>query len=159
MKIILTILMLVGATLVFGQESASVTVGDDVQAIVKDMEQYKVVTGYSSGITGQVSEQYQLFIRLREKATTEELIELTNHENALVKCYAFWALKAHKDVDRNVLLEKHYDDDRKITFLHGCIGTATTVYELMQRLRFEPLIDKLQEKENDTKSSAAKRIC
>jgi len=73
------------------------------------------------------SSQWQRYEKLTELATVEQLIALTDHKNAAVRCYAFQGL-ASKRSDRvfDVLL-KHLTDNEIVDTQDGCIGMSTPV--------------------------------
>lgn len=78
---ILTIFILFLFDLAWSQDSKKI-----IETFIKVNEvQYEVI-GYEK------SELYRLFEKLRDNSDLEYLIELTTHENHIVKCYASWAL-------------------------------------------------------------------
>ena len=63
--------------------------------------------------------QWERFIELREKATDNELIVLTNHLNEIVRCYAFRALVMNNNVNCFEILKNHLIDYKQIR-IHWC---------------------------------------
>ncbi|HYG15675.1 MAG TPA: hypothetical protein VEC12_07980 [Bacteroidia bacterium] len=51
-----------------------------------------IVMSSRVGWHGIQPKQYRNFLSLKNHATQKELIKLTGHRNAAVRCYAFWAL-------------------------------------------------------------------
>jgi len=68
------------------------------------------VFGQYIGIVGTPTEQYKRFEEVKDKATKEQLAELTDHSNAVVRCYAFWALADRKEDNLFEILLKHLND-------------------------------------------------
>jgi hypothetical protein len=79
---------------------------------------------YDSGIKPK---QYNNFEELQKKATQTELLELTNHPNGVVRCYAFWALSFNHSVDLFPILIKHIHDTTAIDTQFGCLGSTEQV--------------------------------
>jgi|GEM_PF-6433365 len=115
----------------------------EIDSLVNKLATYDMVTNYSSGIVGSVSEQYQIFMTLKKKASADQWLELTDHDSVIVRSYAYWALANHKEVDRRDVLEAHKDDNAEVTFLYGCVAQETTVVELMKRLNYTAMYDDL----------------
>jgi len=58
--------------------------------------------------------QVRQFRDLADLATEEDLVELTDHSNGVVRCYAFWALlEQHYPQSFDILL-KHLNDDTRV---------------------------------------------
>lgn len=66
------------------------------------------------------NEQWIRYIYLKEKATNEELIALTNHRNEVVRCYAFQALATRKGIEIFPILVNHLKDTSKIRIFEPC---------------------------------------
>lgn len=83
------------------------------------------------GAAGIMPEQYTDFTKLREIATPKELIALTSHSNAAVRCYAFWALvldeKLKTSVDLFKIVKDHIDDNEFVESQSGCIISSESV--------------------------------
>jgi hypothetical protein len=74
---------------------------------------------YGSGIRPK---QWDNFEELKNVATKNELIVLTNHPNGVVRCYSFWALTSRKDVNLFSFVKDHLTDDELVNTQFGCIG-------------------------------------
>jgi hypothetical protein len=72
-------------------------------------------------------EQYDFFDQLKTHASKEELIELTDHPNGAVRCYAFWALSYDQHTNLLPIVLKHINDDESVETQFGCIGSRTKV--------------------------------
>lgn len=96
----------------------------DLEKIVDGIERGKRVEGPLIGKGGVPSEQWDKYNQLKETATIDQLVALTDHKNSAVRCYAFHALAAkHSDKIFPVLL-KHLNDKSSAFILRGCIGTT-----------------------------------
>src|SRR4030095_177549 len=79
---------------------------------------------YNAGIR---PEQYDNFLELQNKATTDELITLTNHSNGVVRCYAFWALSEDSSANLLPIIIQHINDNELVKTQFGCIGSREKV--------------------------------
>ena len=91
--------------------------------------------------------QYDNFEKLKETATQRELIELTNHPNGVVRCYAFWALSKDKSVDLFQIILNHINDYELVKTQFGCIGGQEKVGDFF--ISYATL-DSIQEMELDS---------
>lgn len=66
------------------------------------------------------SQQFKNYQRLCEGASTKELVLLTDHSNAVVRCYAFKCLADRSEVDLMPILVRHFSDNHTITVFCGC---------------------------------------
>jgi hypothetical protein len=76
---------------------------------------------------GTPSSQWQRYEQLTELATVAQLIALTDHQNAAVRCYAFQGLAAKYSERVFDVLLKHLTDDEIVDTQSGCIGMSTRV--------------------------------
>lgn len=89
------------------------------------------------GYTGSASRQLELFKKLRSLASENELTELaSNHKDAVVRLYAFHALKEKTKNVSQTLVKKFEADNTEVVTLTGCLGDKKSV----RRLAFEPII-------------------
>ena len=86
---------------------------------IRDCNRYE---GESIGIAGVPSEQYKRFIMLCDKASDQELLQLTNDTNAIVRCYAFEGLSQRNVMYMESVLRDHLNDTAKVETLSGCLG-------------------------------------
>ena len=83
----------------FGQEkSPDVKVSRKVNKIVNRIEATNKLHGSSIGRSGMKSKQYILFESLKKSANVQELLALTEHSNAVVRCYSYWAILDIPDI-------------------------------------------------------------
>lgn len=99
----------------------------EIEELVTGIAEGKRVESSAINYGGTPSSQWQKFERLEELATVEQLVALTDHANAAVRCYAFQAL-AGKNSDRVFeVLSKHLTDTELVDTQMGCIGSSTRV--------------------------------
>ncbi|KOY84318.1 hypothetical protein AD998_21455 [bacterium 336/3] len=122
MKYILIIITLICTSSCFGQYHFDKTkISKKIEEIIKRIKDVNQVMGNAVYYEGIKPPQYDNFIELRNKATQKELLELTNHPNGVVRCYAFWALSYIQSVDLLPVIIKHIDDDEFVSTQFGCI--------------------------------------
>jgi hypothetical protein len=98
-------------------KSDSIDLGD----IVKRIEEINMFQDSAVGYAGVRPEQYDNFISLKEIATVDELLSLTDHQNGVVRCYAFWALSYNESVNLYPIVLNHLNDTEIVTIQFGCI--------------------------------------
>lgn len=72
-------------------------------------------------------ENYKNFQKLREIASTEELVHLTDHNNATVACYASWALADKTYPELVKIFEKFIADNKQVTTISGCFKSQDKI--------------------------------
>lgn len=117
-KLLVFILHLTFITASFGQVSTRDTIHKMVTEMVATN---RYDENFSIGIGGILSKQYQLFQRLVQIATPQQLIELTSHKNAVVRLYAFQALRSKEVIIPERTLKQFANDTSIITVMRGCI--------------------------------------
>lgn len=129
----------------------STEISEETNLIVKKIEKINVLMGSAVGYGGNIPEQYENFEALKKTASKEELLQLTNHSNAVVRCYSFWALGNHKNFDLFSLVKNHIKDDALIKTQFGCLLSTEKVGDFFIKLVTPNYIDdevkKLNEKE------------
>lgn len=119
---ILIIVTLLSVNLSYGQSKKVKTI---VEQIAKINEvQYQII---NEG--GNESDNYKNFIKLKEIATTEELVKLTDHENATVACYASWALADNFYPDLKSIFLKFILKNRLVHTFSGCNKSQDNISE------------------------------
>lgn len=111
---------------------------DSLQTVVAEITSRNVYEKSSSiGYAAAVSEQYRRFRWLVSSATVQQLTNLAaRHKNAVVRLYAFQALKQKHASIAGDLLKQFQHDETMVETLEGCIGEKKTVKELAaQNLR------------------------
>jgi len=112
--------ILLGANESLGQTS-------DLADIVDRITKINEVQGEHVGFAGIESENYKNFIQLKGLATLDELVQLTDNENATVACYASWALADIPYADLRAIFYKFILRDREIETFSGCIKSQDII--------------------------------
>lgn len=71
---------------------------------------------------GYLPKDYPLTL-LREKLSIDELFELTNHNNPIVRCYGLKALTQRNQNVAFQIITNHLQDTIEISTHHGCLGS------------------------------------
>lgn len=93
-----------------------------IAQIVLAIERGNSVESAHIGFVGTPSSQWNLYERLRKVASEEELVKLTDHKNAVVRCYSFQALAYKRSKNVFPILLKHLRDTATIETLSGDVG-------------------------------------
>lgn len=107
---------------------------EEIYEIVEKIAEVNIVMDKAVGYSGERPEQYDNFIELKTKATRDELIGLTDHENPTVRCYAFWALTDDNTVEILPIIISHINDNEYVTAQFGCIGYSERVGDFFIRI-------------------------
>lgn len=84
------------------------------------------------GFSGTVTEQYKNFGKLVEKAGPEELLNLMEHPNAVVRGYAFWALAREHYEQLDSVLLAHARDEAPVRVMQGGMVAELPLVDFMQ---------------------------
>jgi len=123
-----TILFLLLTLTTYGQTKFDKSkISKETNEIVKDIEEVNMVMSSAVGYAGVRPEQYDNFMKLKIKATSDELKELTNHPNPTVRSYAFWALSHDHSVDLYPIVLNHINDNEFVKTQFGCIVSGEAV--------------------------------
>lgn len=95
---------------------------DHISKVVREIEEVNVVMGKAVYYSGQRPKLYDHFMHLKRIATQDELAALTDHPNATVRCYAFWALSQETNFDVYPIILKHINDNEYVSTQFGCLG-------------------------------------
>jgi hypothetical protein len=122
MKIVLTIIILFTTLISSGQTIYNdKSISNKTKKAIKRIESVNELMGSAVGYSGTQPKQWDNFEEFKKIATKEELIELTNHPNGVVRSYSFWALSHKKNVDLFSIVKEHINDDEEISTMFGCI--------------------------------------
>ena len=111
---------LLSATVSFGQSQKLTTIVDKI-AKINEVQQEHV------GFAGSESENYKNFKQLKDIATTGELVQLTDHKNATVACYASWALADNVYPDLKTIFQKFILHEKQVETFSGCIKSQDNI--------------------------------
>lgn len=116
------------------------SISNAVKNTVNQIEQYKGVDAAAIGVAGSKTDQYKRLEQLIHEATTQELLQLTNHKSPIVRAYAFWALgkREYKSIIPKVV-EKHLKDNESFTYTSGCLPQTEHINSFyLQTLIYHP---------------------
>ena len=116
MKLIFPFILFFCLNSTFGQASKVDVIVDEISKI--NQVQYERI-----GYGGTESENFKNFKKLKALATTEELVQLTDHNNATVACYASWALVDKAYPELKTIFQKFIEQDKQVKTFSGCTIT------------------------------------
>jgi len=130
--ILIFVLSLIVPSLSFGQSEYNENSIREVPLKYVDLLSNRdIVQDIAIGEGGMKPKQYEYFEGLRNVATDEELFELTNHPNPIVRTYSFWGLYMRKSDNVIDVMSKNINDTVWITQQFGCLESEVTVIEFM----------------------------
>lgn len=94
-----------------------------IDSLINGIAMDNILNDEGIGIGWKENDQWKRYIRLSEIATEEELVELTDHENAVVRGYSFQALAKNKSSQVFPILINHLTDTAMVTSFSGCFKT------------------------------------
>jgi len=128
-----------------------------INEIVTGIEKKNRVDAQFIGISNKPSKQWSKYEQLKETATEEQLITLTNHKNSVVRCYAFQVLAARNSTHVFNVLLKHLHDTTTVSTINGDMGCEMYVGDYFIEIVTPNYIDnklyKLSKKERETLDS------
>ena len=110
-----------------GQDNLDMEISSEVKMLVDSIASENVLMSSAVGFTAIKPDQYKRFEKLQEIVTVFELIKLTNHQNGVVRCYAFWDLASKDTASIFQIVIDHLEDNEVIETQFGCIGGAERV--------------------------------
>jgi hypothetical protein len=123
-----------------------------IDELVNEIEIENELLSQAVGFAGESTEQYARFEELKKKATKEELIKLTKHQNPVVRCYSFWGLTDRKEDNLFSILIEHLQDTSQVQRMFGCIVSNVSVADFyIELLTKKYLITEDYYRENNTK--------
>lgn len=102
-------------------------ISKETTQIITDIAKINMLMSSAVGEAGVRPKQYDNFIKLYKKASTDELKELTNHSNPTVRCYSFWALSYDHSIELYPIVIDHINDDELVNTQFGCIISSKPV--------------------------------
>jgi len=103
----------------------------ETREVVERIESINEVMGSAVGMARVRPKQYDNYVDLQNTASREELYELTDHPNAVVRCYASLALSESQSVDPLSILLNHIDDNESVITFFECIKTNVMVGDFL----------------------------
>ncbi len=125
-------------------EERGPTSPETVEAALAELRRAETLDDVAVGEAGDRTATYASYETLRAKASEEQLVELTDDENVVVRCYAFRALvEREATVDTFEIVKRHLDDRSPVVTFRGCFVRAEPVGDVM----VQDLLDKLGTKD------------
>jgi hypothetical protein len=109
--------------------------------IVSKIEKVNEIMGSAVYYAGIRPAQYDNFTELQNSATEDELVELTNYPNGVVRCYAFWALTYKPNAYLLPIVIAHIVDTSSVNTQFGCIGSREKVGDFFINLVTPQYVD------------------
>ncbi len=108
---------------------------DSLNTVLKAMAKNNIYeVSFTVGFSGTISEQYQHFKQLLSLATSEQLLDIAAHnKNAVVRLYAYQALKQNKIKIPGILIQQFQDDINIVKTHNGCKEENKSVNALAQQ--------------------------
>lgn len=100
---------------------------NDIDSLIAGMVEKDCVYSRSVGWGGQYTRQYACFERLCELKNGEELLELTKHENPVVRMYGLKALENENSTYLSQAREQLKNDTSIVYTFSGCIKMGTSI--------------------------------
>lgn len=142
MKILLTIIILFTTLISSGQSAYdNKLISGKTKKAIKKIEKVNELMSSAVYESGMQPKQWDNFEELKKIATKEELIELTNHPNGVVRSYSFWALSHRKDIELFPIVKKHLNDTELINTQFGCIGSQEMVGDFFIQIMTPQYVD------------------
>ncbi|MEO6870025.1 MAG: hypothetical protein ABI168_10290 [Ginsengibacter sp.] len=125
-----TLLIMTGVSS-FGQRQSEDSLSTVVKAIANNnVYEVSLTVGYA----GTISEQLKRFDLLLSLTTNDQLLDIAGHnKNAVVRLYAFQALKRKKIEMPKILIQQFLNDSTIVETLNGCIADKKSVNTLAQQ--------------------------
>lgn len=118
--------------LLFFLVSGLSVLGQDLDEIAAEIRQYNQLDHQATGPGGSPGPNYLRFEALRAQATTDQLLAFTHDTNAVLACYAGWALVDAHYPNLSPLFERFVETNTMILCYSGCrkyeTNTASEFY-------------------------------
>ncbi|MBP1630197.1 MAG: hypothetical protein H6Q15_1090 [Bacteroidetes bacterium] len=98
----------------FGQSKDFKGIIDSITSINRIEHEY-------TGIAGKEGNNYKNFLKLKESASTKELVQLTKSSNPTLACYASWGLADNSYSELKSIFKQFLLENRRAETFSGCI--------------------------------------
>ncbi|PHN07763.1 hypothetical protein [Flavilitoribacter nigricans] len=155
MKCILFLAFFISINCIYAQSG---TKAERIAKLVTAIAAENTLMGEGVGIGGIRPEQYDRFERLKTIASENDLRRLTRHDNAVVRCYAFWALADQQSPGLFPILRDHLQDTARVEQIFGCVISQISVAGFYIELLMPPfLVTEDYYRENQSQLSASEK--
>lgn len=145
MKLTVSMLACLLPSLLLAQPSAGDYQGiqpmDSVYRLADSLAAVNALHGPYVGFSGEVTGQYRNFVALVDTANAEDLLELMQHPNAVVRGYAFWGLAREQYGALDSVLLAHARDEAPVRVLQGGMVTELPLVDFLQWVVNPRLLD------------------
>lgn len=93
----------------------------DLKGLIDSISFINIIEYEYVGFASEESKNYKNFLKLKEYATTEELVQLTKSSNSTLACYASWALADYSYSDLKSIFKQFLIENRRAETFSGCI--------------------------------------
>lgn len=93
----------------------------DLKGLIDSISSINRIEHEYIGVGGKEGENYKNFLKLKENASTEQLIQLTKNSNPTLACYASWALADNSYFDLKSIFKRFLLENKKARTFKGCI--------------------------------------
>ena len=91
-------------------------------ALIDSIIKFNAYEGQYEGLTGDTTEQWHYFTEFSKRYSENELIQLCNHQNPVIRCLAFQALADNCSSNVYGILIDHLSDTTEFERFYGCLG-------------------------------------
>lgn len=162
MKILITsILIIICISNVNSQSWSSIDVQSirpELTDLISNLAEVNQLMGEFTGPGAYTSQQYKNFESLLELCTEEDLIQLTNFNNPVVRSYAFWGLARQNSLMTEQIIRNHVNDDEPVKTVIGCTGANRSVAEFMLKVVTPDEVDDCLKLSNKTRRQIRREI-
>ncbi len=113
----------------------------EINRLADSLAAVNAIHGEYVGFDGINSAQYQNFETLTALACPEELLGLMQHENAVVRGYAFWGLARQQYPKLDSVLLAHARDESLVREMQGGMLSSVPLIDFMQWVVDPALMD------------------
>lgn len=91
-------------------------------ALLDSIIKFNAYEGQYEGLTGDTTEQWRYFTEFSKRYSENELIQLCNHKNPIIRCLAFQALADNCSSNVYGILIDHLSDTTEFERFYGCLS-------------------------------------
>lgn len=113
----------------------------NLNTLISEIAQINEVQHEHVGFAGTESENYKNYSKLKEIATIEELVQLTDNNNSTVACYAGWALADQLYPDLKTIFKKFIFEDNSIVTFNGCLKSKDNISSELYHRYWNNVVD------------------
>ena len=136
MRPIFVVILILSTLQVIGQR-----IRPEIKKLAQAIEQREVLEAEYVGYGGVTTKHYKRFEQLRDKATFDELLQLLQNKNSVIKGYASWALADNRYPKLVEIFAEFLKTGESVTTMHGCIVSKDELaFEFYHRVLYQPYV-------------------